>query len=326
MTGNTCDQVDCPVATTGKCLEGLEATSCPHFRAEGAAEPSADSANDRLPDEAGSEEPVATNPWVQQHSGDLITFPQIGALANADLPRLVMLVGPPDSGKTTVITAIYDAIQGGHLPWSLCRSWTLPALERLSFLNRRESGRENPDTAHTHRTLDAEFAHFRCAPSSRNDQLRELFLMNLGGEDCDDLRHREDAAAGMPFLSRVDHVSLLIDGERLALSATRWDTERAATQLLDRLMDSALNQGAELTILISKFDELEAKADEPDLMSAADELVCRLQERAQPRFRSVDAMHLAARPESGTRTAPLNLNKLVDRWFSAGLPLGGATQ
>ena len=62
-------------------------------------------------------------------------------------PRLIVLAGAVDCGKTTLLSCVYEMFQGGPVDekqFAGCH--TLPAFERKCYLGRADSGNEEEDT------------------------------------------------------------------------------------------------------------------------------------------------------------------------------------
>src|ERR1700752_1191164 len=109
-----CQNPECRVATSGKCVEGLAVAQCPHY----------------------GKTPVQDQAVTAR--GDFVSLPSAGRLAllaassvrrSADT-RVVAIVGPTDAGKTSLIASLYDLLQNGRLGvYSFGRSKTFHAFE-----------------------------------------------------------------------------------------------------------------------------------------------------------------------------------------------------
>ena len=82
-----CATRECRVAETGKCIEGLDLGTCPHFgRAAESDESSGDTA------------PVAVSPSVGLPGAGTLTLVEASKLLRAGETRVVAIIGPSDAG------------------------------------------------------------------------------------------------------------------------------------------------------------------------------------------------------------------------------------
>ncbi|WP_413038547.1 TRAFAC clade GTPase domain-containing protein, partial [Pseudomonas coronafaciens] len=122
----TCANPECRVAETGRCVEGLVVDACSHYGAE------ADDQGDGNPDVIEVEledEGVYGVSLPHAESLDLEEGSQALRASNA---RVIAVIGPSDSGKTSLIAGLYDLFQSGLVgKVKFARSKTLHAFERL---------------------------------------------------------------------------------------------------------------------------------------------------------------------------------------------------
>ena len=131
MNNITCPNPDCRVAETGKCVEGFQNVSeCPHQKLTSKiSETQADAADnaETIPEKGRN--------YVSIASGDLLTIDEANDVLCESVSRVITVIGPHDSGKTTFILSLYNAFQHSTFgDWSFGGSFTLPAFEQRSHL------------------------------------------------------------------------------------------------------------------------------------------------------------------------------------------------
>src|SRR4051794_26972191 len=91
-----CARDGCDVAATGKCLEGFEPPStCPYLSVEPGP-----------PGEATASEASA---FVDLPTGEALTEAQSAEITRQGITRVVIIAGPTGSGKTTILTSLYES-------------------------------------------------------------------------------------------------------------------------------------------------------------------------------------------------------------------------
>src|SRR4051812_46965051 len=127
-----CANPDCGVAEDGKCVEGFELASCPHY-GRAAAERGHQTAD---PDEL--EATVA----IGLPGADTLNLDGGSRLLRAGETRIIAVIGPSDAGKTSLIASLYDLFQEGPVAGvEFARSRSLHAFERTCHDARAASRR-----------------------------------------------------------------------------------------------------------------------------------------------------------------------------------------
>ena len=98
-----CKNADCNFASDGKCVEGYEVEECPHAGVLSINDiPEADDM------EAPSEPSEST---IALASGETLRREDASDLQRRYISRSVGLIGPADSGKTSLIAGVFDLLQ-----------------------------------------------------------------------------------------------------------------------------------------------------------------------------------------------------------------------
>jgi hypothetical protein len=155
----------------------------------------------------------------------------------ADIDAAVILIaGPQDAGKTTLLVQIYaQFLHGPFAGFGFAGSATLDAFDRRHYLARVSSGRSTADTERTE-DEDLRVLHLRLADDVGAH--KALLLSDIKGEVFDDLLLGNGVADGLAQLAqRADKVALVIDGERIAELSTRQGAVFQARQLIGALSE-----------------------------------------------------------------------------------------
>lgn len=244
----TCSNADCSLASDGKCVEGYEIAECPH---------AGRISIDDIP-EAEEPEFVVTQPEppIALASGEALDRDRASILQRRRVSRSIGLIGPNDSGKTSLIAGIYDLLQERPLSGvAFAGSSTLLGFEKVCHLARAASRRNAPHTERTSRGVDATFFHLDLYQEEVG--LTSLFIGDRSGEDYLAATDQISQADQFFEIRRADCVTLLVNGAQLADSGLRHEVRAAAPQMVDALVEAgAIRAGCRLAIVLTKKDSV----------------------------------------------------------------------
>lgn len=230
--------------------------------------------------------------------GSPLTNLMANRLAANKRVNVVVLAGGTKSGKTTLITSIYEHyLQEPIGDYLFSGSETLFAFEERCFYNRVDSGRSQPGMKTTGRH-DPPWLHLSVRHSQRTHQAENLLLGDISGGWFEGaIEGIVDIKTQLPHLSRADHVLLVLDGAKLADPEQR-DVERSGIGVLARLLveEDVLASTSRLGIVVTKWDKV-ARAG-ADAERYADQSVERISTSAGF-SESVPTWRVAPRPETG---------------------------
>ncbi len=212
--------------------------------------------------------------------GDALTPEESFAIAAASRPTVVVFAGPVGSGKTTLMTNLYERLGRGPVAGRLfAGSRTLPGFERRCHLGRVVSGLDRPDTDRT--AFDAlPWLHLRTRASDLCSPSQDLLLGDFYGEHFTRLVAGTTQPDELPFLRRADHVCLIVNGERIASEVARVSERQAAHDLLQVLLrDGTLASAQVLSLVLTKLDMVHRAGVEAQ--NVADELLRGLAEEVR---------------------------------------------
>lgn len=305
MEGRSCPRSGCDAPVTRRCLDAVEPwTACPYFLGEIAPSPEAEQSN-------------STVSTVRLPEGQPLTVEETSAVMHAQRTRVIVVGGATGSGKTTLITSIYESFLDA--PFAGCLfagSATLPGFEMACHPGRVESGREAADTERTKPWLGIRFYHLQVVPQASSRSNRQLLIADMSGELFREARDASDDARKLSLLRRADRLTFLLDGEKLASSSERAIAYHDARGILRALAEEGLfGRRTELDLVFAKWDVVEREGTDTrdyllmiqgELSSAFASKVARL------RFFSI-----AARPDSTRSPFAFGVAELFREWVGA---------
>jgi len=308
-----CTKPDCQVAETGKCVDGLaDKTTCPNFA-------TADEMDEDL--ETPETEALQT---VQLPSGLALTPNDIEAFALWREPTFVAIVGDSFSGKTTLVSAIYDRfLRAPFAGLNFVGSRTLMALEERSHYSRVDSGLTLPDTARTSIADGLRYFHLS-ATSSPSIKPVEFLLSDRAGEIYQQARANSARVKDLKEIVGAHRVVILVDGGRLVNPEERASALQGARQMLRVLVDNdALDVRSNVQIVTSKWDLVDASVERQAISAALTAFQTRLSADFGGRVATLTYWNIAARDPTTQMAPAFGLDALLVDWATpaAELPI-----
>ncbi len=309
-----CTQENCTVATSGLCLDGLRVEECPHYLPTAHAgttdEPAAEPAVSSLEELS----PAEPSPYfVNIPYGDDLDSESARRIMRRARTNLIVLAGDVNSGKTTILAAIYERfVDGPFAGFLFAGSETLVGFERRCHPSRIASEEEKPDTDRTPRG-QTRLVHLRLTKASEPNVTRDILFSDISGEDFESARDSVEFCQQMPILRRADCCLLLVDAERLASMKERRRTAIGAEMLLRSFLDSGmLNQSSSVDVLFTKYDKVFTDANRETVEKYIDAMGEDMARKFGPRLGALEFHRVAARPETSEVLAPaFGLDKVL---------------
>lgn len=298
-----CEQVDCPFAIDGNCLEGfLGGESCPHLKAGSdqedqeldASEAKDNESADLAADDADSLNAADTTPeWIALGGETALTLAEADSLASRRPCRVILVAGDSESGKTTLVVELYARfLLGPFEGTSFGGSCTLRALDDRHHPSRAASGGTRPVTKATRNEEGMRLLHLRLR---RYELIRELLISDIPGELFHNVIDGTPVATEVPLAARADVCLVTIDGALLASTSERFRTMTRARLLLGGLFDQqGVALGTRTVLVVTKSDLLSAETLEWTRMKTSE-----LCEWASNDGIDASVVLAAARPERG---------------------------
>ncbi len=214
----------------------------------------------------------------------------------------VVLAAPPDSGKTTLLAALYESFCRGPVgPWTFAGSATLLGFMQVAWYAGTASGRSAAATDRTRYGTERPWLHLRLGREGRHRGT--LLLADLSGEYFRDVASGQPLGEAGPICGRAGHVVHFVDAGLYEAPRERARARQATTDRLRRLAETgAFPPGSLHTVVVSRADLCPA-AYRDDLLAG----VRQARDRWLP---GAPLVEVAARPRDNS--APSGLPELLD--------------
>ncbi len=236
--------------------------------------------------------------------------------------RLIVLAGGVGSGKSTIISSMYEILQIGPIQKFLfAGSRTLLGFERISHDSRITSKRTTPITDRTKRTKDFLLLHVAFIEETTRTR-SDLLLTDVSGELFDEIRDSTEECIRNPILLRCDHFVMLIDGEKLSNPLMRSKAVNDGVLLLRRLLDAKiLHNNSLVNVVLTKMDiVVKAIREQSGLAGFIKEMKKnKFMDSFRARLGDLSIHEIAARPEpkyDSDFELGHGLNPLLCKWIN----------
>lgn len=262
-----CENADCALPSGGRCAR-VQAFSdplaeCPSLARLQPGEianvaptqaqpvPGADAASDVA-------EPA---PWL----GEALSPGEVDELLHRSHPIVLAVLGPPDAGKTCLITAFFLQLANGQradFPYRFASSRSLYGFYGLAVrANRWMGGSDEAIVDRTPKTGDeCRFLHLGVRPlDDRDDRHIDVLISDMPGEWVSEwVTHQDETnRRRLAFFDRADGVMVIADASQVA-SNRRYSAEiaRLLQRVIDRVCGASAGRKRRLCLVFSKLDRI----------------------------------------------------------------------
>jgi hypothetical protein len=235
-----CSNPECAFSEDGVCVARGDVHECEYF------------------------EPVPVDDGeVEELEPASILLPSGEALGPGDLDRVladkpartVVMLGLPESGKTTLMCLIFDQLRTRRaLPWRFTRSKTIVGFARRGHDSSMRSGRAEGTTPRTSRSESGMSLHIGCREDGQLED--NLLLVDLSGEQIADLADGNVDDVVASALARADHIPVVVDGRHIADPGRRALAIYGARALLGAVDRQTRPDHASVSVVLTKGDLL----------------------------------------------------------------------
>lgn len=256
--------------------------------------------------------------WVDLPNSDALTELTAQPVLFRTRCSRILLAGAVGSGKTSILTAIYERLCRGDLEdWNFGSSATLIGFEKRCWEGRTNSGGDRDQIGRTSLQSDDYLLHLDLA---RGDHTRDsLLIADLSGEVFKELKFHPAVAGELPILQSCDHLTIVIDGARLGVQSERQASINDALACLRACVAfGELRPESTVELVVAKWDAgLAAGLTE---QWANDHVFKVLRRIARPRIQAVSSYLTASRPTSGDFQLGTGVAALINAWTTEILP------
>lgn len=303
----SCTNPDCLVSNTGQCFEGLDLLVCPHFGPPNEL---------KKTEKQNNAISVVTKGAVRLPPGTVLSCDGASkVLLRSKEARVVAVIGPPASGKTSLIAGVYELFQRGVVgDIRFSRSETFYAFEQICHDARSMSRRNQPHAVRTS-VGEVTFFHLEVACGD-GDQPISVLLADRSGEDYRSATDDIVEVEGLVEIARADSISILVDGEKL-LNSERHNMISELKMLLQALKDGeGLINSLSLGIVLTKLDAVLSSDQCEDGMKVFQNMVKEIKRLFRDSFTTIEVFKVAASPKSLRAAIGEGLYDLLTFWMN----------
>ena len=258
---------------------------------------------------------------IALHPGDDLSPEDVNAMSRIRPVRLISFVGPTQAGKTSLFASIYNRFLDG--PFAQCKfggTDSIVGFEQRVHDTRLASRRTVPYTPHTQLGQQLKFLHLFVRDQRSNGRRFDLLFADRSGEYFTKAIDNTSLMSEFTELDRAQHVVVLVDGEKLKNPEFRTTVCWQTKSILRALRDCGrLHLEQEVSIVLSKFDEIKTFPDRPTVEHVFNDLHAEIKSLLDKHVRSVMRFRIAACPkiaEAGL-VEGYGVDKLMRGWLTS---------
>jgi len=306
-SGPQCANPDCKIASGGRCLEGFsEASACPQFGKALVIVPS-----------TTAQAPRPSASGLQLPHAEALSISEATALLRQGPCNVISLVGPFDSGKTSLIAGMYDLLQRGPVGgYAFAGSSTMHSFERACHDSRRESERNE---AHMERTERGEVLFFHVDLVGEDCEAKRAALFgNRAGEEYSMVQDEPDCVKAYPELKRSDVLTVLVDGAKLLDAGERHQVRAQVRFTLGVFVEVGVAPPWQrLALVLTKLDAIrKSEAAREGALRYFETLIASVRTEYAAKFADVQAFTVAASPKTTNADRGEGMAELLRYWMA----------
>lgn len=260
----------------------------------------------------------ADEKYIDMLSGEALSIQDTYSVMAKEKTRLIVVIGPSESGKTTLETALYQMFQNGQLEnYYFAGSKTLQGYEERAFLTRINSGRTKPDTPRTSTGIQEQFLHIKVY-NVEEETCYNLLFADIAGEDYSNcIANSDEMKRQFPYFKNADFFVALLDGNQIRDKAKRHSIPENLKQMFRTVVDADLcKDGSVLQIVTSKYDLIDADLENSEeLLKYLAQNETSLNKYFAKYFSRVEFVNIAAMPcVKGKYQCGFGVDTLLKSW------------
>jgi len=256
---------------------------------------------------------------IRLYSGTDCKLSEISMVMKKKPTKLIILAGPANSGKTTLLATLNDTFQKGPLSdYLFAGSRTLPGFERRSHLSRMVSGNLESTTERTKIVLpsDISFLHIDLYSVS-TETIISYLISDISGENFKQMRDSSEECLQYSIIKRADHFSLFFDCKELVDNENRNEAKMNGLLLLRSCVEAGILNGSNfIEIVFSKWDFIANSEDQEKIqhLEFIESIKREINKRFSQKLPNISFINIACRPQSEILNDGYGLNDIVEQW------------
>jgi hypothetical protein len=251
-----CSQPECSIETTGKCVNGLNVDECSN---------KINIVKDEIPEQEIVRDTIAPK-TIRLQWGESFQEEEISTITYRYPCKLILLIGEPSSGKSTLYAALFDSFhKGGCGNYFFSSTRTPIGFERICYLAREKSQGKIPKTE---RTKSYEFTYYHLAVRDKElkNEIQHLIFADVNGERYQDAKNNDNEILKLSVLKRADQIFFIADGGLLVNNGEKHVVKDDVSKIITRcIQNNMLTNQQGINIIITKWDEITAAGKANDV-------------------------------------------------------------
>lgn len=256
--------------------------------------------------------------YINMPLGEALSTQDTYFVTAKEKAKLIIVVGPSESGKTTLETSLYQMFLNGPInQYYFAGSKTLQGYEERAFFTRISSGRTKPDTPRTSNGIQEQFLHIRIYDIEAEAYCNLLFA-DIAGEDYEDcIANIEEMKKRFPYFKNADFFVVLLDGAQMGNIAKQRSIPENFKLMFRTIVDADLcKKDCVLQIVTSKYDLIDREDENSkDTLTYLSQIQVRLKQYFEQYFARVEFVSIAAMPKvKGKYQCGFGVDTLLNTW------------
>jgi hypothetical protein len=254
--------------------------------------------------------------WLQLPECEALSPDAASEITRARRTKVIVLAGAAESGKTTLLTSIYEAFQEAPFADHLfAGSSTLHGFESRCHEGRFASGLDRPRTSHTPPGEGVRLLHLALVAVKDFRQRTDLLITDISGELFREARDSLQDCRKLTIISRADRLVCLLDGAKLASAKHRHKALTDVRSLLRSIVEAKMLPGdTPIDVMFSKWDLVEVPAVAVGTREFANECELRIRDTMRGCANPITFRSIAARPQLPGLPFAFGLAEVVRIW------------
>jgi len=309
-----CNEEGCQVLTTGKCVNDLVLSECPHYK-ESADEDDIDELENEQPNDLVDNEQLSSG-MIDVYSGKALRLNEVNRISTSAISRLIILAGMPDAGKTTLLLSLMHLFQTKpeFQNYIFAGSETLLDFEEKAHPSKAESENVEENTGRTP-IGPPTFLHLAVNNKTSNHSTNLIFT-DVSGELFNALKDNTEQCKNFTLAERADHFVILFDADRITTLKDRAIAKTSGISIIKSLIQAGtLKPHTRIQIIFSRWDLYIQKGKQKSHDEYIDLLKTDLRAQIGSKF-EIEFFEVSARPKSNLLTFGHGLEKVFPMWVT----------
>ncbi|MBW8683515.1 hypothetical protein K1Y79_04135 [Chitinophaga sp. B61] len=207
-------------------------------------------------------EPEVAIPESTTHiipSGDDLQENELSTITYQFKSNLVVLIGEPECGKSTLYAALLDRFHKGPIgDFNFAGCLTPIAFEKRAHYARLKSKSKSSDNERT-KSFEFSYLHLEVRHRSLLFKSQHLLFADINGEKFQRANDADDEMSTLGILRYASHIFVLANGSTLLHNSNRHALKANIISTIERALQNQLLVGKErLNLVITKWDKIDA--------------------------------------------------------------------